>query len=461
MLKTETVIIILAAGKGSRMKSNYPKVLHRLGGKTILEYVLNTAKSIKPKKIILVCTDNIKKILSKTQNISVEWVIQKQQKGTGNAIIIASKNFSDNENIIILYGDMPFISKESIKKLQESKKKSNLSLLTSNIKKPEGYGRVFRKKGKVIKIIEDKCANNKEKLIKEVYSGTFIANGKDLKRWLLKINQNNINQEFYATDIVYLAYLEGKTITTVKPLNQKEILGINNQLQLSILEKIIQQEITKNLMIAGITLKNPYHFNLRGTLKHGKNIEIDTGVILEGNVILGNDVKIGAGSIIRNSFINHQSQIKEYTIIENVKIGKNCIIGPFCHLRNYTILNNETHIGNFVEIKDSIIGKKSKIKHLSYIGNSEIGSQVNIGAGSITCNYDGFKKSKTIIGDNVFIGSNTELIAPIQISDNTTIAAGTTVIKSVDKPCLVYNTKEQKYKENWIRNKKNDKKNTN
>ncbi|QIQ41093.1 MAG: UDP-N-acetylglucosamine diphosphorylase/glucosamine-1-phosphate N-acetyltransferase [Buchnera aphidicola (Aphis urticata)] len=460
MLQTKTTIIILAAGKGSRMQSNYPKVLHKLGGKTILEYVLNTAKSINPTEIILVCTNNIKKILSQTANVSVKWVIQKHQKGTGDAIIIASNNFSDNENIVVLYGDMPFISKESIRKLQESKKKSNLSLLTSDIKNPEGYGRVLRKKGKVISIIEDQCAKNKEKLIKEVYSGVFIANGKDLKRWLLKINKNNINQEFYATDIVYLAYLEGNTISTVKPLNYREMLGVNNQVQLSILEKMIQKKITKNLMMAGMILKDPGHFNLRGTLKHGKNIEIDTGVILEGHIILGDDVKIGAGCIIKNSTIKNKSQIREYSIIENVEIGESCIIGPFCHLRNNTILNNEIHIGNFVEVKDSTIEKKSKIKHLSYIGNSEIGSQVNIGAGSITCNYDGLKKSKTIIGNNVFIGSNTELIAPIIISKNTTIAAGTTVIKNVEKPGLVYNKKEQKYKENWVLTKSNNKNTT-
>lgn len=461
MLKNETTIIILAAGKGSRMKSNYPKVLHKLAGKTILEYVLNTAKSIKPKKTILVCTDHIKKILFKTQENSIKWVIQKQQKGTGNAIIVASKYFSDNENVIVLYGDMPFISKESIKKLQQFKKKSKLCLLTSNIKNPEGYGRVIRNKGKVISIIEDKSANNKEKLIQEVYSGTFIATGKDLKRWLLKINKNNVNKEFYATDIVHLAYLEGKTVKTVEPFSSKEILGINNQFQLSILAKIIQKEITKNLMIAGVHLKDPCNFYLRGTLKHGKNVEIDIGVILKGDVILGDNVKIGAGCIIKDSFIDNKSQIREYTIIENVKIGKSCIIGPFCHLRNNTILKNETHIGNFVEIKDSIVEKRSKIKHLSYIGNCEVGSQVNIGAGSITCNYDGNKKSKTIIGDNVFIGSNTELIAPVKITKNTTIAAGTTVIKNVEKSCLVYNKKEQKHKENWIRNQKNNKKNNN
>ncbi|CAL4317966.1 Bifunctional protein GlmU [Buchnera aphidicola (Protaphis terricola)] len=461
MLKLDTTIIILAAGKGSRMKSDYPKVLHILGDKTILEYVLNTAKSINPKKIILVCNNNTKKILSNMKNFSIEIVVQKEQKGTGDALITASKNFLDNENIIVLYGDMPLISSISIKKLQESKKKSDLSLLTSNIKNPSGYGRILRKNGYVIGIIEEKYANNQEKLIKEVYSGTFITQGKDLKRWLSKIHYNNHNQEIYATEIIKIAYLEGgNIIKTVKPLNYKEILGINNKLQLSILEKMIQQEKIENLLLSGVTLKDPYNFNLRGTLKHGENIEIDSGVILEGNIILGNNIKINAGCIIKNSFINHHSQIKEYTIIENVKIGKNCIIGPFCHLRNKTILKNNIHIGNYVEIKESIINEKTKIKHLSYIGNSKIGSQVNIGAGTITCNYDGFKKSKTTIGDNVFIGSNTELIAPINISKNTTIAAGTTVRKNVDKPCLVYNTKKQKYKENWSYINKNKKTNT-
>ncbi|AAM67599.1 bifunctional UDP-N-acetylglucosamine diphosphorylase/glucosamine-1-phosphate N-acetyltransferase GlmU [Buchnera aphidicola] len=454
MLKKEINVVILAAGKGTRMQSSYPKVLHKLGGKTILEHVINIAKSVKPKKIILVYNNKEKEIKSKISDTSIDWVIQKEQKGTGDAILKASKKFSDKDDIVVLYGDMPYISIESIKKLFTSKKQSDISLLTAYVKNPDGYGRVFKKNGKVIKIIEEQDANFHEKKIKEVYSGTFIANGKDLKRWLNQINNKNIKKEFYATDIVHFANLENSTIKTVQVLNCKEILGVNNKLQLSILEKIFRKKQVNDLLLSGVTLKDPNHFILRGILKHGKNIEIDTGVILEGNIILGNNIKIGVGSVIKNSFIDDQTEIKEYTIIENVKIGKKCIIGPFAHLRPKTVLDDQIHVGNFVEIKDSIIKKESKIKHLSYFGNSEIGSQVNIGAGSITCNYDGVNKFKTIIGDNVLIGANTKLIAPIKITKNATIAAGTTLTQDVNTPCLIYNNKEQKQKKNWKRPQK-------
>ncbi|WAI11804.1 MAG: bifunctional UDP-N-acetylglucosamine diphosphorylase/glucosamine-1-phosphate N-acetyltransferase GlmU [Buchnera aphidicola (Macrosiphum albifrons)] len=451
MFTQDIIVVILAAGKGTRMKSNYPKVLHFLGGKTILEHVVQTAQSIKPKKIILVYGSQKKIVFSNTYNIPIEWVIQKKPQGTGQAILLAIKNISDNENVLVLYGDVPFISLKSIKKLQKSKKKSKISLLTIKIKNPNGYGRILRKKGKVIGIIEEKDATNKQKDIKEVYSGIFIAKRKNLKRWLEKIDKKNKQQEFYATDIVSLAYLEGNLITTVQPLNYEEILGINNKLQLSILENIFQKKQIENLLINGVIIKDPSHFFLRGTLQHGQNIEIDTGVILENHIILGDNVKIGPGCIIRNSIIDSQTNIQAYTIIENAKIGKNCIIGPFAHLRSNTLLDENVHIGNFVEIKDSFIKTKSKVKHLSYLGNAEIGSKVNIGAGSITCNYDGINKFKTIIGDNVLVGSNTQLVAPIKIVKNATIAAGTTLTKDVNTPCLVYNTKEQKYKKNWIR----------
>ncbi|AEO08399.1 UDP-N-acetylglucosamine pyrophosphorylase [Buchnera aphidicola str. Ak (Acyrthosiphon kondoi)] len=458
MLKKEMIVVILAAGKGTRMKSNYPKVLHFLGGKTILEYVIQTAQSIKPKKIILVCSDRKKFILSKTHDIPMEWIIQKKPQGTGQAILLAIKEISDDKNILVLYGDMPCISLESIKNLQHSKKKSTISLLTTKVKNPDGYGRILREKRKVIGIIEEQDATDKQKNIKEIYSGIFIAKSKDLKRWLEKVDKKNNKKEFYATDIISLASIEGSVIRTVQPLNYKETLGINNKLQLSILEKIFQKKEIDQLLINGVTIKDPSHFILRGTLKHGKNVEIDTGVILEKNVILGDDVKIGPGCIIRNSIIDSKTNIEAYTIIENAKIGKNCIIGPFSHLRSNTFLEKNVHIGNFVEIKDSFINTESKVKHLSYLGNSEIGSKVNIGAGSITCNYDGSNKLKTIIGDNVLVGSNTQLVAPIKIANNTTIAAGTTLTKDVNTPCLVYNTKEQKYKKNWVRPNKIHKK---
>lgn len=458
MLKKEIIIVILAAGKGTRMKSNYPKTLHFLGGKTILEHVIQTAQSIRPKKIILVYNDHKKFILSKIYNVPIEWVIQKKPQGTGQAILLAIKKISDNEDILVLYGDVPFISVESIKKLQNSKKTSKISLLTIKIKNPDGYGRIVRKKGKVRDVVEEQDATDTQRNIKEIYSGIFIAKSKDLKRWLGKIDNKNQKKEFYATDIISLAYLEGNFIATVEPSNHEEILGINNKLQLSIVEKIFQKKQINKLLLNGVTIKDPSHFILRGTLQHGHNVEIDTGVILEHNVILGDDIKIGPGCIIKNSIIDSQTNIQAYTIIENAKIGKGCIIGPFAHLRSNTVLDKNVHIGNFVEIKDSTIKTKSKVKHLSYLGNSEIGSKVNIGAGSITCNYDGSNKLKTIIGDNVLVGSNTQLIAPIKIANNTTIAAGTTLTKDVNIPCLVYNTKEQRYKKNWIRPNKNDQK---
>lgn len=451
MIKKKTNIIILAAGKGTRMKSNYPKVLHFLGGKRILEHVIQTAQSIKPKKIILVHSHEKKIISSKICDNSLEWVIQKKPEGTGQAIQLALKNIPDDENVLVLYGDVPFISTKSIKKLQNSKKKSKINLLTMKVKNPNGYGRILREKGKVTGIIEELDATRKQKNIKEIYSGIFIANSKDLKRWLGKISNKNKKKEFYATDIIALAYFEGHFIQTTEPLKYQEILGVNNKLQLSILEKIFQKEQINKLLINGLILKDASHFIIRGELKHGKNVEIDTGVVLEGNVILGDNIKIGVGCIIKNSIVESQTNIQAYTIIEHAKIGKNCIIGPFAHLRTNTILDKKVQIGNFVEIKDSIIKKQSKIKHLSYIGNSEIGTKVNIGAGSITCNYDGANKLKTIIGDNVLVGSNTELVAPIKIVKNTTIAAGTTLVQDVNQPCLVYNKKEQKYKKNWIR----------
>ncbi|QCI17452.1 UDP-N-acetylglucosamine diphosphorylase/glucosamine-1-phosphate N-acetyltransferase [Buchnera aphidicola (Acyrthosiphon lactucae)] len=458
MLKNEIIVIILAAGKGTRMKSNYPKVLHYLGGKTILEHVIQTAQSIKPKKIIIVYNSQKKIIFSNIHNIPIEWVIQKKPQGTGQAILLATEKISDNKNILVLYGDVPLISIESIQKLKKSKKKSKISLLTVKTQNPYGYGRILREKGKVIGIIEEQDATNTQKNIKEIYSGVFIAKSVDLKRWLKKIEKKNKKQEFYLTDIISLAYLEGSFIKTVQPLNHEEILGINNKLQLSILEKIFQKKQINQLLINGVTIKDPSHFIIRGTLKYGKNVEIDTGVILEKNVVLGDDVKIGPGCIIKNSIIDSQTNIEAYTIIENAKIGKSCVIGPFAHLRSNTLLNKNVQIGNFVEIKDSFIEKKSKIKHLSYLGNSEIGSNVNIGAGSITCNYDGANKFKTIIGDNVLVGSNTQLVAPIKIAKNTTIAAGTTLTKDINTPCLVYNTKEQRYKKDWIRPNKIHKK---
>ncbi|QCI23078.1 bifunctional UDP-N-acetylglucosamine diphosphorylase/glucosamine-1-phosphate N-acetyltransferase GlmU [Buchnera aphidicola] len=443
MINKNLNIIILAAGKGKRMNSNYPKVLHTLGDKPILQHVIDLAKSIHSKQIYLIYNHKYKLFKSIITDPYIIWIKQKKTLGTGNAIYQMINILKNDEDYLILYGDMPLISNKSIKKLIFSKKKSSISLLTAIIKNPEEYGRVIREKGKITKIIEFSDATKKQLKIHEINSGIFIASGKTLKNLTKNIKNQNTNKEYYITDIIYLAYQKKHKITAIHPIDNNEIKGINNKVQLSIIEKLYQQKKINNLLLSGVTIYNPSNFNLKGTLKHGKNIEIDYGVILEGHVILGNSVKIGPGCVIKDSIIGNNCSIKAYTIMEKVTISNNCIIGPFSHLRHGTILKNNTQIGNFVEIKETIVGHASKIKHLSYLGNSKIGKKVNIGAGTIFCNYDGKKKSNTIIGNNVFIGSNCQLVAPITIANDTVIAAGTTVIKNVKEPSLVYNKKKE------------------
>ncbi|XBC40788.1 MAG: bifunctional UDP-N-acetylglucosamine diphosphorylase/glucosamine-1-phosphate N-acetyltransferase GlmU [Buchnera aphidicola (Nurudea yanoniella)] len=446
MLEKNIHVIILAAGKGTRMHSNYPKVLHILGDKPILQHVVDLAKSIHSKNIYLIYGSQYKLFKSIIIDPNLIWIQQKKILGTGNAIHQLTSIMQDDENYLVLYGDMPLISKKSINKLILSKKKSSISLLTTQLENSNDFGKIIRKNGKITQIIEFHDATKEQLKISEINSGIFITTGKNLKNWTKKIKNKNKKREYYITDIIQIAYKNKNIINSVSAIHKDEIKGINNKLQLSIAEKIYQQKKIKNLLLSGVTLHNPENFNIRGTLKAGKNIEIDTGVILEGKVILGKFVKIGPGCIIKNSTIGNNCYIKAYTIIEETIIKNNCVIGPFSHLRNGTILNSYTQIGNFVEIKETLIDCKSKAKHLSYLGNSKIGKQVNIGAGTIFCNYDGKKKSKTIIEDNVFIGSHCQLIAPIKISKNTIIAAGTTVIKNVDEPSLVYNKKKEIHK---------------
>ncbi|XBC37700.1 MAG: bifunctional UDP-N-acetylglucosamine diphosphorylase/glucosamine-1-phosphate N-acetyltransferase GlmU [Buchnera aphidicola (Meitanaphis microgallis)] len=443
MLATNLNIIILAAGKGKRMHSTYPKILHLLGGKPILQHVIDLSKSINSKNIYLIYNYQYKLFRSIITDPDLIWIKQKKLLGTGNAIYQIINILKNDENYLILYGDMPLISNQSIKNLILSKRKSSISLLTAKVRNPESYGRIIRKKEKIKKIVEHIDATKKQLKIHEINSGIFITTGKNLKNWTKKISNKNKKKEYYITDIIYLAYKDKHTIHAVHPANNNEIQGINNKLQLSRAEKLYQKKRTNHLLLSGVTIHNPSNFNIRGTLKHGKNVEIDNGVILEGTIKFGHSVKIGPGCIIKNSTIGNNCYIKAYTIIEETIIANNCIIGPFSNLRNGTVLKNNTKIGNFVEVKESIIEYASKIKHLSYLGNSNIGKKVNIGAGTIFCNYDGKNKFNTTIGNNVFIGSNCQIIAPITITNDTIIAAGTTVMKNVNKPSLVYNKKQE------------------
>lgn len=447
-------IIILAAGKGKRMLSNTPKVLHKIAGKPMVQYVIDTAKKFGADIINLIYGFNAKLIKSTIYDKSIDWILQKKQLGTGHAIKQVISHFSDKEDVIILYGDIPLISIDTLKKLYKCKPQNGICILTKKLKKPGNYGRVLRINNIVTKIVEKKEASSKELLINEVNTGFIIANSCDLKRWLNKLKNNNKDKEYYITDIVSLAYKEGKKIKTTSPIYPNETKGVNNILQLSTIEKIYQKLQAKKLLLSGLIIKDYHRFNLSGNLKHGKDVIIDINVIIEGKVLLGNFVKIGTGCIIKNSSIDDYCIIEPYSIIENTIIKKYCKIGPFAVLRKKNYIHSKVQIGNFVELKKTKINQFSKAKHLSYLGDAKIGKKVNIGAGTITCNFDGSNKYKTIIGNNVFIGATSQLIAPINIVKKTTVAAGTTVMKNIVSSGLVYNPKTQEQKNNWKKSKK-------
>ncbi|AMA64934.1 Bifunctional protein GlmU [Candidatus Arsenophonus lipoptenae] len=442
-------VVILAAGKGSRMFSKLPKVLHLLAGKPLVQHVIDTSLLIGAKNIHLVYgynADLIKIALSKQP---VNWILQKEQLGTGHAMQQAAPYFSDNEDIIVLNGDCPLITKETLERLISVKPDGGIALLTAIINEPIDYGRILRKNGAVIGIVEYKDAKKEQININEVNTGILVANGGDLKRWLKKLHNNNIQNEYYITEIIALAYQEGCKINTMHPIKLTEIQGVNNYLQLSILERIYQKEQAEKLLSSGVRILDPSRFDLRGTLKYGYNVIIDTNVIIEGNVILGDNVYIHTGCILKNCIINDNSCVNPYSLIDGSELSTYCTVGPFARLRPGNKLSHKVNIGNFVEVKESIIGRSSKACHLSYLGDADIGCNVNIGAGTITCNYNGVSKFKTTIGDNVFVGSNTQFIAPITIANGATIGAGTTLTNNVNENELVISRVKQKHILNW------------
>ncbi|MTD27976.1 bifunctional UDP-N-acetylglucosamine diphosphorylase/glucosamine-1-phosphate N-acetyltransferase GlmU [Erwinia sorbitola] len=447
-------VVILAAGKGTRMYSDLPKVLHTLAGKPMVQHVIDAAKALNAQRINLVYGHGGDLLKSTLRDDSLNWVLQAEQLGTGHAMQQASPHFADDEDILMLYGDVPLISVETLRQLQSAKPQGGIGLLTVILDNPTGYGRIIREAGQVVGIIEQKDATPDQLLINEINTGILLANGADLKRWLGKLTNNNAQGEYYITDIIALAHQEGRQIQAVHPAKTTETEGVNNRLQLATLERVYQAEQAEKLLLAGVMLLDPARFDLRGELKHGRDVVIDTNVIIEGKVTLGDRVKIGSGCVIKNSVIADDSVISPYSVIEDAQLDSGCTVGPFARLRPGSELAEGAHVGNFVEMKKARLGKGSKAGHLSYLGDAEIGANVNIGAGTITCNYDGINKSKTIIGDDVFVGSDTQLIAPVTVAAGVTIAAGTTIMKDVPAAGLVYNRKEQQLKASWQRPEK-------
>ena len=449
-------IIILAAGQGTRMKSNLPKVLHKLAGRTLLEHVYVSALQLNFREAHIVYGYGGKLVPETLSHLqAVNWVEQEKQLGTGHAVQQVIANIPLVDDVLILYGDVPFITYQTLQQLVNAAKGSGFSLLTAYIDDPRGYGRIIRDdKGRILRIVEERDADEKELLVNEINTGMMVVNAKDLSRWLQELDNDNSQGEFYLTDIVQKAVKEGIRIKTSNPDSVSEIYGINDRVQLAEMERYYQLIQAHHLMRQGVTLMDPARFDLRGDLEAGQDITIDINVVLEGSISIGNDVTIGANCLIKDADIADGATILPNCVIENAVIGKRCRIGPFSRIRPHTRLAEDVHVGNFVEVKNTEVARGSKMNHLSYIGDTDIGTDSNIGAGTITCNYDGANKHRTVIGDDVHIGSDTQLIAPVKIGNSVTIGAGTTVTRDVEPNRLIHNKIEHKEVKGWQRPKK-------
>jgi len=445
--------LILAAGQGTRMRSARPKVLHEIASRSLLQHVYDTSKLIDDNEIIVIYGHGGELVKQTLSSLDVQWIEQKEQLGTGHAVLQADSLINNDDTVLILYGDVPLLTKQSIDRLLSNVTAQSLALLTVNLDDPTGYGRIVRDmRGSVTKITEHKDAKEQELLIKEVNTGILAVKGEKLKNWIARLDNSNAQQEFYLTDVIEMAVNEGITIKTSQPEHPDEVLGVNNRKQLSHLERVYQLAQADTLMEAGVTLADPARIDCRGTfVSLGQDISVDINVIFEGNNSIGNNVTIGANSIINNSVIADDVQILANCIIDNAVVGAGSKVGPFARLRPQAELAEHVHIGNFVEIKKATVAKGSKINHLSYIGDATIGSGVNIGAGTITCNYDGVNKFRTTIEDGAFIGSDTQLIAPVTVGKNATIGAGSTITKDTPDGQLSLSRAKQISIQGWQR----------
>jgi len=452
-------IVILAAGKGTRMKSNQPKVLHKIAGKSMLSHVVETANRLSCDNLHIVTGHGAETVIKEFSNhTNINFIEQKQQLGTGHAVQQCLESLNDDSVTLILYGDVPLIKTATLSKLLTHVSDNSLGLLTVEMSDPKGYGRIVRNEKAVVQnITEQKDATEKELLIKEVNTGILAVKTQHLQQWLPTLSNSNAQGEYYLTDIIAMAVADNIQIVTQQPEKDWEVIGVNNRLQQAQLERIYQQQFAEKLMEQGVSLLDPSRFDCRGTLNCGEDVSIDINCVFEGDNQLGNGVVIGANCIIKNTHIADNTIVHANSVIEEANIAKDCLIGPFARLRPGTTLKDSAKIGNFVETKKALIGKGSKVNHLSYIGDAQLGEDVNVGAGTITCNYDGVNKHQTVIGDNVFVGSNSSLVAPLNLGAGATVGAGSTVSKDVDKNILALTRSPQKAIKNWARPVKTNK----
>jgi bifunctional UDP-N-acetylglucosamine pyrophosphorylase/glucosamine-1-phosphate N-acetyltransferase len=449
-----TSVIILAAGKGTRMRSQLPKVLQPLAGRPLLGHVIETAKQLHAEHIITIYGHGGEQVQQGFKHEQVQWVEQAEQLGTGHAVQMTLPVLPQDGISLILSGDVPCITPNTLQKLLEASRGTGIGLVTLTLDDASGYGRIVRKDGQIQAIVEHKDANEQQRQIQEINTGIYCVSNAKLHQWLPQLNNNNAQGEYYLTDIVAMALADGLEVASVQPEQAFEVEGVNDRMQLAALERQYQQFQAKQLMQQGVHLIDPSRFDLRGTLKAGQDVRIDINVIIEGDCEFGDNVEIGAGCVIKNTTIAAGTKVQPYSLFDQAIVGEDTQIGPFARLRPGAKLANEVHIGNFVEVKNSSVGLGSKANHFTYLGDAEIGAGSNIGAGTITCNYDGANKFKTIIGDAAFIGSNSSLVAPVRIGNGATVGAGSVITRDVEDHCLAVERSQQTVKENFQRPQK-------
>lgn len=444
-----TDIVILAAGQGTRMRSNLPKVLHTIAGKPMVEHVINQAQLISDSRIHLVVghgADQVKKALA---GYDINYIVQDKQLGTGHAVAQALPHLESGSRVLILYGDVPLTPADILASMLNNVTEQSMSLLTVELEKPQGYGRIVRTAGAITAIVEHKDASESERAIREINTGIMAVSQAHLARWLPALSCENAQGEYYLTDIIAMAAEERVAVVGSQPEFEQQVQGVNNRLQQADLERWYQKQLACALMSEGVSLADPLRVDIRGTLTTGEDCFIDINTLFQGNVVLGQGVIVGANCILKDCTIADGTVIEPNSMIDQSQVGEQCTIGPFARLRPQTELAAGAKIGNFVETKKSQIGAGAKVNHLTYIGDAEIGERVNVGAGTITCNYDGENKFKTKVGADAFIGSNSALVAPVTIGEKAVIGAGSTITKSVSDHALSVARGRQISKENW------------
>ncbi len=449
-------IVILAAGTGKRMRSALPKVLHPLAGRPLLAHVIDTARALDPARIVVVVGHGADAVREAVAAPDVAFALQAEQLGTGHAVQQALPLLDPARPTLVLYGDVPLTKPSTLKRLVDAAVEGRYGILTVTLDDPTGYGRIVRDAGGyVTRIVEQKDASPDELRIAEINTGIVVTPTAQLAMWLGALRNNNAQGEYYLTDVVEHAIEAGFDVVTTQPDDEWETLGVNSKSQLAELERIHQRNVADALLEAGVTIADPARLDVRGELTCGRDVTIDINCVFEGNVTLADGVSIGPNCVVRDATIGAGTRIDAFTHIEGAQVGANAVLGPYARLRPGAVLGEQAHVGNFVEVKNATLGVGAKANHLTYIGDADIGARVNVGAGTITCNYDGANKHRTVIEDDVFVGSDTQLVAPVRVGRGVTIAAGTTVWKDVPEGALVLNEKTQVTRDGYVRPVKN------